>query len=167
MYDNRISSGYTWDGGIRRTRRALEDINWVPVIRCRVLIAGNINIHSPMWNPHCSRKQNSSILEELIEQFGLFINNKPGRATRPMSHGILIIDLALSTATLGPLTLWEIPEEYPALSDHELKSLRWEGMDTGPSQNINSKVTGWDIQSLIRDKEQLSKAQEEWKKESS
>ena len=103
-----------------RTRRALEDINWEPVIRGRVLIAGDINALSPVWNPHCYKRQNALVLEELIEKFDLLINNKPGRSTRPSSHNVSIIDLALSTAELGPLTLWEIPEEYPALSDHEL-----------------------------------------------
>ena len=111
VYDNRVGRGCTWDGGIHRIRRALEDINWEPVIRGRVLIAGDINAHSPVWNPHCHRKQNASVLEELIDHFGLLINNEPGRSTRPISQGISVIDLALSTAELGPLTLWEIPEE--------------------------------------------------------
>ncbi len=53
-----------------------------------------------------------------MEKFGLLINNEPGPATRPSSNIVSITDLAIFTAELGPLTLWEIPEEYPALSDH-------------------------------------------------
>ena len=162
MYDNREGRDCTWDGGINRIRRALEDINWEPVIRGRVLIAGDINAHSPVWNPHCHRKQNASVLEELIDHFGLFVNNEPGRSTRPISQGISVIDLALSTAELGPLTLWEIPEEYPALSDHELILLRWEDIDMGLSQPNTGKATGWDIRGLIENKDQLSKARKEW-----
>ncbi len=47
-YDNRVGRGCTWDGGTSPTSRALEDINWNPVIRGRVLIAGDMNAHSPL-----------------------------------------------------------------------------------------------------------------------
>ncbi len=48
VYDNRVGRGYTWEGGISRIRRALEDIRWESVICGRVLIAGDINAHSPI-----------------------------------------------------------------------------------------------------------------------
>ena len=162
VYDNRVGRGCTWDGGIHRTRRALKDVNWEPIIRGRVLVAGDVNAHSPVWNPHCHKRQNASILEGFIDQFGLLINIEPGRSTRPTSQVVSVIDLALSMVELGPLTLWEIPEEYPALSDHELILLRWEDIDVGLSQSNLSKATGWDIQGLIDNKDQLSKAQKEW-----
>lgn len=58
------------------------------------------------------------------------MNNDPDYATRPSSQGMIsIIDLALSSAELGPLCIWEIPEEYPSLSDHELILLGWEDID--------------------------------------
>lgn len=44
-------------------------------------MARNINVDSPVWNFHYYRKQNSAILEDIIEQFGLLVNNKLGRAT--------------------------------------------------------------------------------------
>lgn len=91
IYDNRVGRSCTWEGGISRIQRALEDIRRESVIRNRVLIAGDINAHSPIWNPHCHRRQNATILEEFIERFGLLINNKPGRATCPSSHTISIL----------------------------------------------------------------------------
>ena len=36
VYDSWMRRSCTWDGGISRTRRALEDIKWEPVIRGRV-----------------------------------------------------------------------------------------------------------------------------------
>ena len=117
------------------------------------MIAGDINAHSPIWNPHCHKTQNASILEELIDKFSLLINNKPGYPTCPTSQGISVINLALSIVKLGPLTLWEIPKEHPALSDHELILLRWEDADIGLSQLKRGKATGWDIQSLIDNKD--------------
>ena len=92
-------------------------------------MAGDINTHSPIWNPHCQRKQNNTILKDLIEQFGLFINNKPGRSTCLSNKEVLVIDLALSSIELGPIILWEIPEQFPLLSNHELIVLRWEDID--------------------------------------
>lgn len=112
----------------------------------RVFIAGNINAHSPIWNPHCYKRQNGSVLEELIEQFGLLINNEPGRSTRPSSQGVSVIDLALSIGKLDPFTLWEIPEEYLV---HKLILLRWEDIDVGLSQPNAGRATGLDTQSLI------------------
>ena len=32
MYNNRIRSGCTWNGNIRRIRRALKDLSWEPII---------------------------------------------------------------------------------------------------------------------------------------
>ena len=162
VYDNRVGRGCTWDGGIPRVRRALEDIEWASVIRGRFLMAGDINTHSPIWNPHCQRRQNATILEDLIEQFGLFISNEPGRSTRPSSREVSVIDLALSSIELGPLTLWEIPEEFPSLSDHELIVLRWEDIDCDSVNQNSGKITGWDIQGLIEDKNSLQAAQSQW-----
>lgn len=48
-------------------------------------------------------------------------------------------------AKLGPLTLWEIPEEYPALLDHEVILLRWEDIDIRLSQLNTDRATGCDI----------------------
>ena len=93
------------------------------------MIAGDINAHSPIWNPYYHRRQNAFVLEELIEKFCLLINNKLSHPTRPTSQGLSVIDLAFSTTKLGLLTLWEISEEYPALSDHELILLHWEDAD--------------------------------------
>ena len=109
-------------------------MNWKPVIQGRVLIAGDINAYSPVWNPYCHQKQNVSVLEEMIDEYGLFVNNEPGCSTRPINQGTSVIDLARSMAELGPLTLWEIPEEYLALSDYKLILLRWEDIDVSLSQ---------------------------------
>lgn len=58
-------------------------------------------------------------LEELIETYKLLVNNNTDFPTRPGSQGMSIIDLALTSPGLGLLRVWEIPEEYPSISDHE------------------------------------------------
>ena len=128
-------------------------------------MAGDINAHSPVWNSHCQRRQNAAILEELIEQFGLLINNEPRRATRPSSKEVSIIDLALSSPQLGRLTLWEIPEEYPSLSDHELIVLRWEDVSYNSISSRDGRITGWDIEGLTSDERGLEAAKLDWTKQ--
>ncbi len=86
----------------------------------RVLIVGDMNMHSPIWNPYCHQRQNAGLLEEPIEIYELFVNNNTDFPTRPESRGRSIIDLALTSPGLGLLHIWEIPEVYPILSNHEL-----------------------------------------------
>ena len=128
LYDNIIGEGHTWQGSSPVVRRAIQDIRWNTILRGRVLLLGDINAHSPSWNSHCNRRQNEGPLEELIETYELIVNNSIDLPTWPASQGVSIIDLALTTVELGPLTLWEIPEEYPSLSDHELILLQWEDL---------------------------------------
>ncbi len=56
-YDNRVKQGCTWEGGTPQNRRALEDILWDQVIWGRVLLLGDMNAHSPIWNSHCQRRK--------------------------------------------------------------------------------------------------------------
>ena len=92
----------------------------------------------------------------------MIINNQPGRVIRPSSRDILVIDLSLSTAELGPLALWEIPEEYLSLSDHELIVLRWEDITYKLEKTNPGAITGWDIQDFIQDERGLKAAQNDW-----
>ena len=101
-------------------QKTIEDIFWNNIIKGRVLLLGDINAHSLSWNLYCIRQQNAGPLEDLIDKFELIVNNNTHYPKHFQSQGISIIDLILTTASLGPLILWEIPEEYPSISDHEL-----------------------------------------------
>ncbi len=130
IYDNKLGEGKTWQGPELRIRRAIEDFPWQSIIKRRVMIVGDMNAHSPVWNPHCERRKNAGPLEQLLDTYELIVNNDPDYATRPSSQGSTsIVDLALTSPSLGPLCVWEIPEEYPSLSDHELILLGWEEME--------------------------------------
>lgn len=108
-------------------------------------MAGNFNVHSSIWNFYCHKRQNATILEELIDQFGLLINNKPERATCLLSKEISVTNLALSTTELRSLILWKIPEEYPSLSNHELIVLCWEDIlvDFNSINQKRSEIISW------------------------
>ena len=112
------------------------------MIQGRVLLLGDMNTHSPLWNPHCQKRINAKPLEELIEKFHLLINNESGQSTRLTSRGVSIIDLALSMVELGLLSLWEIPEDFPSLSDHELIVFWWEDMGYNLLSLRGEKPTG-------------------------
>lgn len=55
MYHNQVGIRFTGDGCICHIKKALEDINWKPIIRVRVLKAGKIKAHSSIWNFHCNK----------------------------------------------------------------------------------------------------------------
>ncbi len=125
-----------------------------------------MNSHSTMWNPHCHQRQNASPLEDLIETYELIVNNDTDFPTRPSSRGLSIIDLALTNSELGPLRVWEIPEDYPSLSDHELILMEWEDIEIEDSEKRQALVSGWSIQKLLEDEKLLQAAKEEWEKAS-
>ena len=69
LYDNlKVGKGQQWEGPSPGIRRAIQDIAWRLIIKGRVLIIGDMNAHSSMWNPHCRQKQNAGPLEEFIEK---------------------------------------------------------------------------------------------------
>ena len=115
---------------------------------------GDMNAHSTMWNPHCHKRLNAERLEKLIETYELLINNDPNFATCLSSPGMSIIYLALTSPELGPLRVWEIPEEYPSLSDHELILVEWEEIEKEEPRAQQSLSIGWNVQELL-DSEQL------------
>lgn len=160
IYDNRVGQGYTWEGETPGNRRAIEDVMWDRVIWGRVLLLGDVNAHSPVWNLHCQRRKNAKPLEDLIERFDLLINNESGRTTRPASTGVSVIDLALSTVELG--FRWEIPEEYPSLSDNELILLRWDDVSYNSPDKAVAEPTDWDLKCLMGSADDLKSAHVDW-----
>ena len=164
LYDNKIGRGQLWEGSSPTPRRAIQDICWRSIIRGRVLIVGDMNAHSPIWNPHCHQRQNAGPLEELIETYELLVNNNTDFPTRPGSRGMSIIDLALTSPGLGLLRVGEIPEEYPSLSDHELILLEWEDMEGRSSEMQQPAMKGWSIQNLLEDENLRRAAKDEWEK---
>lgn len=60
---------------------------------------------------------------------------------------------------LGPLRIWEIPEEYPSLSNHELIIMEWEDINWGEKNGKKgATMTGWNIQKLLQDESFLQAA---------
>lgn len=70
----------------------------------------------------------------------------------------------LTSPELGVLRFWEIPEEYPSLSDHELILMEWEGVENSNLEPDKQQpaMTEWSIKNLLEDKELLQTAKEGW-----
>ena len=60
--------------------------------------------------------------------------------------------------------MWEIPEDYPSLSDHELILMEWEDINAHGQKNTQAASTGWSIKTLLENNQQLKAAQSKWKK---
>lgn len=101
LYDNKVDRGQLWEGPSTLVHRVIQDIPWNLIIRGRVLITGDMNARSPMWNRRCHQRQNAGPLEELIETYKLLVNNNTDFPTRSSSRGVLIIDLALISSDLS------------------------------------------------------------------
>lgn len=53
IYDNKLGKIQIWEGPDRRVRRAIQDILWESIIKRQMLILGDMNAYSSIWNPHC------------------------------------------------------------------------------------------------------------------
>ena len=64
-----------------------------------------MNAHSLSWNLYCGRRQNAEPREHLINKYKQIVKNNMDYPNCLQSQKISIIDLALTTASLGLLTL--------------------------------------------------------------
>ena len=132
------------------------------MIEGRCLLVGDFNAHSPLWNPLARARVNAGPLEDLIDEAGLYINNELGVPTRPKrTPGISIIDLALTTVSMGPLETWTIDQGHPTGSDHELIIMEWASLEQIPA-TPSQEVTGWQIQTLQANPQALEEAKGDW-----
>jgi len=107
----------------------------------RVIITGDMNTHSVVWNPRTARPRNNTFWEQLIQDNDLVIWNSEEEMKMGAGAEIhSIIDLTLSAPkvefnwSIGPATG----------SDHEL--LQWKVLGAPRLVDATSTATtGWDI----------------------
>jgi len=126
------------------TNRPAQCAAWTEIARHRrVIIAGDMNAHSKVWNPRATRSRNHTFWERLIEEEDLFVWNTE-EATRmgPGAENHSIIDLTLSSPNIE--LNWCLLREEATGSDHEL--IAWEVLGTpGQGVDTSTEVMGWDI----------------------
>jgi len=82
----------------RGTERPAQKAGWKKILaRDRVIVAGDMNAHSGIWNPRAKARRNAAFWEELIEQYDLVVwNSEEATRAGPGATNISIIDLTLS-----------------------------------------------------------------------
>ena len=53
LYDKKVGKKQVCKGSSPRLWRAIQDISWHQIMRVRLLIIGDVNSHSRIWNLHC------------------------------------------------------------------------------------------------------------------
>lgn len=130
-----------------------------------VVICGDFNTHSPMWNEKCSQRRDSSFLEGLVEQHNLQIINN-GQTTwstiREGKHIESIIDITLARGQgvedISARTMIEETEEIG--SDDTMIEVEWgRKSPNGTSQ----KITGGNIDGMqVEDSQQVKEEWQRW-----
>lgn len=69
-----------------------------------VILQEDFKAHSRVWNLHCGKRKDTAGLQALIENPGLFLNNKLEIATKHIRRKTTsIVDLTFITADVGAL----------------------------------------------------------------
>jgi hypothetical protein len=107
-----------------------------------VIITGNMNAHSTVWNGRATGRRNSVFWEELVEKQELVVWNTE-EATRLGGANHSILDLTLSSPNVE--LNWSIAKYRDTTgSDHEV--IVWEILEQGlAAGGVSKDTTGWDI----------------------
>jgi hypothetical protein len=128
--------------GKREGQRPAQRGDWGKIMggAKKVIVAGDMNAHSKMWNPKTKKRRNATFWEGIVEEYGLVIwNSEEGTRVGPNTDSVSIIDLTLSSPDLE--LNWSLRGEESTGSDHEV--ICWEIL--GGKTPGGDVVTGWDI----------------------
>lgn len=128
----------------------------------RTILAGDFNARSPLWDPWVEGRHNAGVTEDLIDRHGLTVNNDD-QPTRYGRKSRSVIDLTLSTPSLGALQSWDIDEDRATPSDHAVIVFSWKPLYSRPVEQETGATTNWDIDKLRADERRLEKARDHWK----
>jgi len=135
----------------------------------KVIIAGDINAHSPRWNPRCKMKRNHIFWEEIKKDMEIWNSEEPTRLPDNQTSDLIsIIDITASREDMS--IEWAMAgEEHETESDHQL--IIWEVAET-EQKNTLTLSTGWDLsgwdpsgcaqEEADRRKKKQKKAETEW-----
>ena len=136
-----IANVYDWHAGSENNRPAQRVAQGEIARYKRVIVAGDMNAHSKMWNPRTTRPRNNTFWEQLIQEHDLVVWNSEGETRMGAGaeiHSIIYLTLSSQEVVfnwnMGPATG----------SDHEL--LHWEVLGAASLGDATSTaMTGWNI----------------------
>jgi len=119
--------------------RPAQRADWGAIAKSAgVIIAGDMNAHSTVWNGRVTRRKNAVFWEKLIEEEVLVVWNTE-EATRLGGSNHSIIDLILSSPNVE--LNWSIAGEKDTTgSDH--KVIVWEVLGQGAAGGVSKDTTG-------------------------
>jgi len=119
-----------------------QHANWEAIAsHSQVIITGDMNAHSQIWNGRATSRWNAPFWENLITNHSLVVWNSE-EAIWVGGNNHLIIDLTLTSASVE--LNWYIDSEEATGSHHEV--IVWEVLGGIPgSRDTSKEVTGWDI----------------------
>ena len=114
MIANVYNQRYAGEGPAQRAK-------WGEIAKQKqIIIAGDMNAHSEMWNPRAKYRRNATFWEDLIERENLFIwNNEEAARCGLAANNHSIIDRTLSSPNLDLDR--NILSDQAAGSDHKLR----------------------------------------------
>jgi len=123
-----------------------------------LIIAGDINAHSPMWNSRCQRRSHyTGFWENLFEELVIWNEEEATRhSSNARNHSI--IDVTASTPGIELERAIGGAEEATG-SDHEV--LFWRLLGEGTPITGGSSM-GWNVADLRADKDKLKEARSHW-----
>jgi len=115
-----IASVYDRHEGRNEANRPAQHAAWGEIVKHRrVIVAGDMNAHSKMWNPKATYSKNHTFWERLITEENLFVwNNEEATRMGPGAMNHSIIDLTLSSPNMD--LNWCLLGEEATGSDHEV-----------------------------------------------
>jgi hypothetical protein len=130
-----------YDGKRGRDRPA-QRADWGKILEGskKVVVAGDMNAHSKIWNPRAEKRRNATFWEEIIEQHRLVIwNSEEATRSGPNTDRISIIDLTLASPDVE--MNWSLLRDESTGSDHEV--ICWELLEE--EMTDGGIMTGWNI----------------------
>ncbi|KAI7702346.1 hypothetical protein KC353_g14803, partial [Hortaea werneckii] len=141
---------------------AINRIDFRQLIQGRTILAGDFNSRSPAWDPWVEGHHNAGATEGLIGDYSLIVNNTD-QPTRCGPRSKSVIDLTLSTPSVGALQTWYIDEDFATPSDHAVIIFSWSPLSSQASGLEARPMSSWNIDELCADKERLEQAADHWK----
>jgi hypothetical protein len=134
----------------------------------KILVGGDWNAHSDIWDPQCPPKRNANFLENLMDEYDL-IDVTDGEATHVSERmgevSCSLIDFFITKASIADRL--EIATDLETTSDHVIvcAQLRW---DEGEGAKVSRMITGWDIDKPKEEgkKENYKKDEKQWEEKS-
>ena len=112
-----------------------------------------------MWNPARQPTPGAKVLEDLLIRFDLVVINEEGIATRKVLENLSIINLTITSPSIGDLMSWLILRGgCSSTSNHELILVGWEDQENDLILLDGGQLTDWDIKNMLEDGELLEKA---------